>query len=97
MPNPSEPSFDEAKFSPHPAVRSVRPTATSGAFHIPPPPPGFDARSATAEEFQRTGMLWRRSVANRNPIVRSLWDRATARGYRPADPTATGFGPPPNC
>ncbi len=61
-----------------------RRTRIPGVFDVPPPPPGFDPRTATAEEFRRTGMRWRRSLANRNPILRGLWERATARRYAPA-------------
>jgi len=58
--------FDEAEFR-RALPFDVLPTDVSGVFDVPVPPPGFDPRTATAEELRRAGMRWRRSVANRNP------------------------------
>lgn len=74
----------------------IRPTSIPGVYDIPAPPPDFDPRTATAEELRRAGLPWHRSVINRNPIARELWDRATARRYTPVDETVTTFGPPPD-
>jgi hypothetical protein len=87
--------FDEAAFC-RALPFDVRPTDIPGAFDVPPPPPGFDPRTATAEELRRAGMRWRRSVANRNPIARALWERATARTDAPVGKTVTPYRPPPH-
>jgi Peptidase A4 family len=88
-------TFDEAKFR-RALPFDVRPTDIPGVFDVPPPAPGFDPRTATAEEFRRAGMRWRRSVANRNPIARALWERVTARSEAPVGETVTAYGPPPH-
>jgi hypothetical protein len=80
-------NFDDAEFR-RALPFDVLPTDIAGVFDVPLPPPGFDPRTATAEELQRAGMRWRRSVANRNPIARALWDRATSRSEAPAGKTA---------
>ncbi len=75
-----KPFFDEAKF--HRALPfKVVPTAVRGAYDIPAPPADFDPRTATAAERKAAGMVWRQSVANRNPIARALWERATAHRF----------------
>jgi hypothetical protein len=92
MSGPDKPFFDEAKFR-RDLPFEVVPTAIPGVYDVPPPTPGFDPRTATAEECRRAGIFWRRSVANRNPIARALWESATARRYTPVDESV---GPPPN-
>jgi Peptidase A4 family len=92
MSSPDKPFFDEAKFR-RALPFEVVPTKIPGAYDIPPPPPGFDPRTATSEERRRAGIFWRRSVANRNPIARGLWESATAHRYTF---TSKGEGPPPN-
>jgi len=87
--------FDEAEFR-RALPFDVRPTDIPGVFEVPPPPPGFDPRTATAEELRRAGMRWRRSVANRNPIFRALWESATSRTHAQAGKTVTAYRPPPN-
>src|SRR5579871_2806131 len=83
--------FDEEKFLRALPFKVVR-TSIPGAYDVEPPPPGFDPRSATAEECRRAGIFWRRSAANRNPTLRALWERATSRRFTPVDEQA---GPPP--
>jgi len=85
--------FDEAEFR-QALPFEVLPTNVPGVFDVPPPPPGFDPRTATAEELRRAGMRWRRSVANRNPIARALWERATSRSEAPAGKTVAPHRPP---
>jgi hypothetical protein len=92
MPNPDKLFFDEAKFR-RALPFNVVPTAIPGVYDIPQPPPGFDPHTATAGECRRAGIFWRRSVANRNPITRALWESATARRYTF---TNEGAGPSPN-
>jgi hypothetical protein len=83
--------FDEEKFR-RALPFEVRPTSTPGVFDIPLPP-DFDPRTATAEECRRAGIRWRRSVANRNPIARALWDSTTARRYKPVEEAAFKSSP----
>jgi hypothetical protein len=86
-------NFNEAEFR-RALPFDVLPTDIPGVFDVPPPPPGFDPRTATAEELRRAGMRWRRSVANRNPIARALWERAISRSEAPADRTVARHRPP---
>jgi Peptidase A4 family len=83
--------FDEAKFLRALPFKVVR-TATPGAYDVAPPPPGFDPRAATAAQARKVGIFWRRSAANRNPILRALWEKATSGDFAPVDDSA---GPPP--
>jgi hypothetical protein len=88
-------NFDEAEFR-RALPFDVLPTDIPGVFDVPTPPPGFDPRTATAEEKLKVGMRWRQSVANRNPIARALWERVTSRSEAPAGETVTAYHPSPH-
>jgi len=81
---PDTPFFDEEKFR-RALPFEVRPTATPGVYETPPPGPDFDPRNATAEELRRAGLPFRRSAIQRNPVLRALWDRLTARPFTRVD------------
>jgi hypothetical protein len=82
--NQSPVKFDEEKLQRFLPFR-LQKTAMAGVFTIPPPPPGFDPRTARPSELIQAGFPWKRPNAESNPVGRALWDRVMAREWRRAE------------